>query len=193
MRPVPPFVLAVTSLALLGCSEWTVGKQKDPPVRQHTGLDTEPPEADADTDSDADSDADSDPGRYDGDYAGELVVWVSERTTGVAGECLGELILEVDHAADPRVHGTGGCTIVDDEVARTVPPLDFVLQGTLAGPSVSGQVRADAGGFEDTSGWAGNFSSDDPTAFEGSWTGEIWYYHYVIEYEARATAIEATR
>jgi hypothetical protein len=55
-------VSILVSVALLAsaCSEWTVGKQKDPPVHVHTGLDSDPPEADADADADSDSDSDAD-------------------------------------------------------------------------------------------------------------------------------------
>ncbi len=60
MRASTVISLAMLLSPALGCSEWTVGKQDDPPVHQHTGLDSDPPEADADADADADSDADSD-------------------------------------------------------------------------------------------------------------------------------------
>ncbi len=60
MRPSIVAVSALLLLAASACSEWTVGKQKDPPLHVHTGIDSDTPEADADTDADADSDTDAD-------------------------------------------------------------------------------------------------------------------------------------
>jgi hypothetical protein len=60
MRAGTALGIALLLPALHACSEWTVGRNKDLDPHQHTGLDSEPPEADADTDADADADADSD-------------------------------------------------------------------------------------------------------------------------------------
>jgi len=60
MRPLMLVPLALFLTATAGCSEWTVGKQEDQDPWVHTGIDSDPPEADADADADADSDTDAD-------------------------------------------------------------------------------------------------------------------------------------